>query len=254
MEPGYDKRVKVVNNGEDERVLIVNGDVINDVAAADGDFLVRQSGLWVPRTIVDADIPASIARDSEVTAAVAAEAAARAAADADLQPLDSDLTAIAALTTTTFGRSLLTLADAAAARQTLAVRRTIVLVASSAAITWTDQPSALTELSGSNRARTKFDLSDCTQARLVARCGNAATGATLAAQYSTDQSTWAYLDGSSGPSVPFDQVLAAGTGTPASSWVNLAAGAKADVYLRIVGAGGDGAVDPVYSNVAIQVR
>jgi hypothetical protein len=35
------------------------------------------------------------------------------------QPLDSDLTAIAALTTTTFGRSLLTQADAAAARSTI---------------------------------------------------------------------------------------------------------------------------------------
>lgn len=35
------------------------------------------------------------------------------------QPLDSDLTAIAALTTTTFGRSLLALADAAAARTAL---------------------------------------------------------------------------------------------------------------------------------------
>lgn len=34
------------------------------------------------------------------------------------QPLDSDLTSIAALTTTTYGRSLLTLADAAAARTT----------------------------------------------------------------------------------------------------------------------------------------
>jgi hypothetical protein len=37
----------------------------------------------------------------------------------DAQPLDSDLTAIAALTTTTFGRSLLTQADASAARATL---------------------------------------------------------------------------------------------------------------------------------------
>lgn len=37
----------------------------------------------------------------------------------DAQPLDSDLTAIAALTTTTFGRSLLTQADAAATRTTL---------------------------------------------------------------------------------------------------------------------------------------
>ncbi len=41
-------------------------------------------------------------------------AAAQAAAQAASQPLDSDLTAIAALSTTTFGRNLLTLADAAA--------------------------------------------------------------------------------------------------------------------------------------------
>lgn len=41
------------------------------------------------------------------------------AAGTGYQPLDSDLTAIAALTTTTFGRSLLTQADAAAARSTI---------------------------------------------------------------------------------------------------------------------------------------
>lgn len=49
---------------------------------------------------LDADLPAGLARDSEVAAGY--------------QPLDSDLTAIAALTTTAFGRGLLTLADAAA--------------------------------------------------------------------------------------------------------------------------------------------
>lgn len=42
-----------------------------------------------------------------------------AAVAAGYQPLDSDLTAIAALTTTTFGRSLLTQADASATRTTL---------------------------------------------------------------------------------------------------------------------------------------
>ena len=42
-----------------------------------------------------------------------------AAVSAGYQPIDADLTAIAALTTTTFGRSLLTQADAAAARSTL---------------------------------------------------------------------------------------------------------------------------------------
>lgn len=58
-------------------------------------------------TLVDADIPATIARDAEVTSAVSALSSV-------YQPLDSDLTAIAALTTTAFGRGLLTLADAAA--------------------------------------------------------------------------------------------------------------------------------------------
>jgi len=43
----------------------------------------------------------------------------KAAVDSGFQPLDSDLTAIAALATTTFGRSLLALADAAAGRSAL---------------------------------------------------------------------------------------------------------------------------------------
>ncbi len=43
------------------------------------------------------------------------------ASDVSAQPVDSDLTAIAALTTTTFGRSMLVQADAAAARTTLGV-------------------------------------------------------------------------------------------------------------------------------------
>ena len=41
--------------------------------------------------------------------------------NADAQPIDADLTAIAALTTATYGRSLLTLADAAALRTTAAL-------------------------------------------------------------------------------------------------------------------------------------
>ena len=44
-----------------------------------------------------------------------------AAVAAGYQPLDSDLTAIAALTTTSFGRALLALADAAALRTAAAV-------------------------------------------------------------------------------------------------------------------------------------
>lgn len=63
-------------------------------------------------TVADARIASTIARDSEVTSAISALSSV-------YQPLDSDLTAIAALTTTTFGRSLLAVADAAAARSTI---------------------------------------------------------------------------------------------------------------------------------------
>ena len=63
-------------------------------------------------TVADARIASTIARDSEVTSAIAALSTV-------YQPLDSDLTSIAALTTTAFGRSLLELADAAATRALL---------------------------------------------------------------------------------------------------------------------------------------
>jgi hypothetical protein len=63
-------------------------------------------------TVADARIASTIARDSEVTSAVAALSTV-------YQPLDSDLTAIAALTTTTYGRALLTQADEAAFKATV---------------------------------------------------------------------------------------------------------------------------------------
>jgi len=57
---------------------------------------------------------------AELSAALASYLTTAAAA-AGYQPLDSDLTAIAALSTTSFGRALLTLADAAAARSSIGV-------------------------------------------------------------------------------------------------------------------------------------
>lgn len=58
-------------------------------------------------TVADARIASTIARDSEVTAAISALSTV-------YQPLDSDLTAVAALTTTAYGRALLELANQAA--------------------------------------------------------------------------------------------------------------------------------------------
>ena len=64
--------------------------------------LARNADNLTSGTVADARIASTIARDSEVAAA--------------FQPLDSDLTAIAALATTATGRSLLAAADAAAIR------------------------------------------------------------------------------------------------------------------------------------------
>jgi hypothetical protein len=62
---------------------------------------------------------ASTAQAAAISAAATDATTKANAAAAASQPLDSDLTAIAALTTTTFGRSFLALADAAAARTLL---------------------------------------------------------------------------------------------------------------------------------------
>lgn len=119
---------------------------------------------------------------------------------------------------------------------------------------WTNMPAALGEYPSSltaGFARAKTDLSGATQARLVAQLSVAgSTNAELRGQYSTDNgSNWLYLDGSTGPLVNLSA-----TGMRTGAWVNLAAGAKADVLLRIVGINGDGVVDPAFAMVQLQVK
>lgn len=75
---------------------------IAGLSPSNDDVLQRKAGAWANRTI--AQLLADLA-----------------AAGTTFQPLDSDLTSIAALTTTAFGRGLLALADAAAARTALGI-------------------------------------------------------------------------------------------------------------------------------------
>lgn len=114
---------------------------------------------------------------------------------------------------------------------------------------WQNMPAALTELFGNAAQEQQADLTFCTQARLIVNVSTAGfAGSGLRAQYWTG-AAWAYLDGSAGP-----ECILTSTGLIVSSFVTLAAGAKADVKLRIVGINGDGIVDPVFGVIALEVR
>lgn len=106
------------------------------------------------------------------------------------QPLDSDLTAIAALSTTSFGRALLTLADGAAARTTLGLGTAATTDASAydaagaaAAAQAASQPldsdlTSIAALSTTSFGRGLLALADAAALRTSAGLGTAATSAT----------------------------------------------------------------------------
>ncbi len=80
------------------------------------------SGTLPPGTVADTSLGANkFPRVNATATGYVGRTAAELLSDIGAQPSDSDLTAIAALATTAFGRSLLTMADAAAARTALAL-------------------------------------------------------------------------------------------------------------------------------------
>ena len=112
---------------------------------------------------------------------------------------------------------------------------------------WTNQPGALTEIYGAARNRTKVDLTNATEARFL--CNVATTGdaaATLKVQYSTDQTAWTDLPGAN--------ASIGTTGLKVSAFTAVPAGAKQDVFLRVVGLGGDGSEDPAFGVTALQYK
>jgi hypothetical protein len=110
----------------------------------------------------------------------------------------------------------------------------------------TNMAAALTEFAGTVHRRCRVDLTNAGRCRLTARVSTAgAAGATLKAQYSTDESVWTDLTAT---------LSLAAIGTVASVWQAVPAGAKGDVVVRVVGQGGDGAADPVIGNVLIEAQ
>lgn len=113
-------------------------------------------------------------------------------------------------------------------------------------------PSGLTEFGGVKSYRNKFDLSGCSMARIVASANSAFPGSVsplLAVQWSTNQTTWNYLNVSA--SAPF--LSSFGPGANDGSFASIDAGAQNDVYLRIVGSGGDGTTTVNFGMIYLEV-
>jgi hypothetical protein len=142
-----------------------------------------------------------------------------------------------------------------AAAATVPVSTPVVLPPTGGGNTWTDMPSAETEFNGAasgSRYRFHYDFTQAKQIRLVRRMATVgASGAKLVLKYSTDGgSTWSYFNASaSGPSVAIDA-----TTSLAGSWVDIDAGGRADVLVGLFGSGGDGATDPIFGAIHMQVR
>lgn len=126
---------------------------------------------------------------------------------------------------------------------------------SGADVVWTNMPLAVTLWLGSHRHIRRVDLTNYRQVRLVVQKQAVAGAAAsiLAVYYGAAFSTLVANYASIGTSSV--QVATNGaTVAVESAWVNLTALARADVYVALVGQGGDGALDPNFGFVEVQFR
>lgn len=131
----------------------------------------------------------------------------------------------------------------------------VPLVADGAAVALTNMALALGFLAASHRFATKIDLTNFTQVRLVvnkqATAGAAASKIILRYRTAFDATPANWVDiGASEVSVAINvqnTVLA-------TAWINLAALAKADVFVCPLMSGGDGALDPTIGAVSAQFK
>jgi hypothetical protein len=128
--------------------------------------------------------------------------------------------------------------------------------AAGAALTWTNMTAAAGFLGVSHRHVDRVDLTGYTQVRLrvnkQATAGAAASKAILsykAAPFSVTVGDYVNI-GTSEVSVAVNVANA----YLETAWIDLAAGAKADVFVAVTGSGGDGVLDPAFGTITAEFK
>lgn len=127
---------------------------------------------------------------------------------------------------------------------------------SSAQSSWSAMPAAATLLNGHHRHISRAVLTGFSQARLhVNKMGTAGfAGAKWILRYSTVYGTTAATFTADAGTTEIACAIDATDTFVSSSWTNLAALAKADVFLAIVGSGGNGVITPQYGGCYAEFR
>jgi hypothetical protein len=124
----------------------------------------------------------------------------------------------------------------------------IIFTAPAAYAQWSNMPAAVTEFLGVTCHRTTFNLANADRARIIARVGATApvANAKLKIQYSIDDANFSDLCSVTMP--------ATANLTNIGVWSTIPPAAKKEVYLRLVGIDGDGAIDPTFGRISLQIR
>ena len=125
----------------------------------------------------------------------------------------------------------------------------------SSAVTWSNMPAAATLFTGSTSYIQKADLTNYTECRLLVNktSTSGSTNSILRLEYATayTQTAASYIQiGTTALSVAINvtnQYLVSG-------WTPLVSGAKADVFLTIIGSGGDSFADPIFGHIVAEFR
>ena len=141
----------------------------------------------------------------------------------------------------------------------VSVLRVPISVPALAATVWTNQPTALSFwLSTATVAKSveRVDLTGYTQ--VILRANKQATAGAAAAKlilrYKTSPFTQVVANYSDIGTSEVSLAVNVANAYLETAWINLVAGAKADIFLALLGSGGDGVLDPAFGTIVAEFR